>query len=250
VPVALITGSSRGIGAATAAVLAGRGHDIVVHYRRELTAAEACAATVRRLDRRALVVRAELADEDDVRRLVGAAVEHFGRLDVVVANAASSAFKPLAQLRRHHLQATFDTVIGSFQALMQAAEPHLGAGGRVVTVSGFDTIDVLADHGLLAAAKAALEVLTRYWAVDLAPRGVTVNAVVPGYVDTDSARLYADTSVEGGWEAAHRQWAAQTPMGRVATPEEIANVIALLCSPDAGWITGQLIVADGGLTLR
>jgi enoyl-[acyl-carrier protein] reductase III len=250
VPVALITGSSRGIGAATAIVLAGRGHDVVVHYRRAATAAEETAAAVRRHGGRALVVRAELADEEQVRHLVEATVEQFGRLDVVVANAASSAFKPLTELRGHHLRATFDTIIGSFQTLLQAAEPHLGAGGRVVAVSGFDTIEVLSDHGLLAAAKAALETLIRYWAVDLAPRGVTANAVVPGYVDTDSARLYADTSIEGGWEAARRQWAAQTPMGRVAAAEEIARVIALICSADAGWITGQLIVADGGLTLR
>lgn len=248
--VALITGSSRGIGAATAELLAGRGHDIVVHYRRDLDAAEATAAAVRAQGRQALVVRAELAVEAEVRALVAAAVQRFGTLDVVVANAASSAFKPLGELRTHHLQATFDTIVGSFQHLVQAAEPHLASPGRIITVSGFDTIDVIANHGLLAAAKAALETLTRYWAVDLAPRGVTVNAVVPGYVETDSARLYAETSHPGGWAAAQLAWSAQTPAGRLATAGDIARVIALLCSADAAWITGQLIVADGGLTLR
>lgn len=249
-PTALITGSSRGIGAATAALLAGRGHDIVVHYRRDHGAAERTAAAVRAHGRQALVVQAELADAGAVRALVDRGVERFERLDVVVANAASSAFKPLSELRPHHLRATFDTIIGSFQALMQRAEHHLPDGARVVTVSGFDTVDVLDDHALLASAKAALEALTRYWAVQLAPRGITVNAVLPGYVDTDSARLYADTSVPGGWAAARQAWAAQTPMGRVASAEEIAAAIAVLCSADAGWITGQLIVADGGLTLR
>ena len=249
-PAALITGSSRGIGAATAALLAERGHDVVVHYRRDADAAEATAAVVRGHGCHALVVRAELAEPEEVHGMVTAAVERFGALDVVVANAASSAFKPLAQLRPHHVRATFDTIIGSFVGLMAAAAPHLRDGGRVITVSGFDTMDVIADHGLLAAAKAGLETLTRYWAVDLAPRAITVNSVVPGYVDTASARLYAETSVPGGWVEAERRWSAQTPMGRVATAEELARVIGLLCSPDAGWITGQLLVADGGLTLR
>lgn len=249
-PVALITGSSRGIGAATAALLAGRGYDIVVHYRRDVDAAEASAAAVRAAGGQALVVCAELADEAQVRAMVAEAVAHFGGLDVVIANAASSAFKPLPALAAHHLRATFDTIVGSFVALVQAAEPQLRDGGRIITVSGFDTMAVIPNHGLLAAAKAALETLTRYWAVDLAPRGITVNSVVPGYVDTASARLYAETSVPGGWAAAEEQWSAQTPMGRVATAEELARVVGLLVSPDAGWITGQLLVADGGLTLR
>lgn len=249
-PTALITGSSRGIGAATAVLLAERGHDVVVHYRRDADAAERTAALVRGAGRGALVVKAELAEDAEVRAMVDAAVQRFGALDVLVANAASSAFKPLPQLKHHHVRATFDTIVGSFLALVQQAAPHLRDGGRVVTVSGFDTIAVLDDHGLLAAAKAALETLTRYWAVELAPRRVTVNAVVPGYVDTDSARLYADTSVPGGWAAAERAWAARTPLGRVASADELARVIGLLCSADAGWITGQLLVADGGLTLR
>lgn len=249
-PVALITGSSRGIGAATAALLARRGHDIVVHYRRDADAAEASAAAVRAEGRRALVVRAELADEAEVRAMVAAAVAQFGGLDVVIANAASSAFKPLPALASHHLRATFDTIVGSFMALVQEAAPHLRDGGRIITVSGFDTMAVIPNHGLLAAAKAALETLTRYWAVELAPRAITVNSVVPGYVDTASARLYAETSIPGGWAVAEQQWSAQTPMGRVATAEELAAVVGLLVSPDAGWVTGQLLVADGGLTLR
>jgi len=249
VAVALITGSSRGIGAATAELLAGRGYDIVVHYRRDAAAAAAVADAVRAQGRQALVVMAELADEAAVRTMVEQAVDRFGGLDAVVANAASSAFKPLGELRRHHLQATFDTIVGSFVHLVQTAEPHLAEPGRIVTVSGFDTVEMLPNHGLLAAAKAALETLTRYWAVELAPRRITVNSVLPGYVETDSARLYAETSHPGGWEAARTAWAARTPAGRLATPGDIARVIALLCSADAAWITGQLIVADGAMTL-
>lgn len=250
---ALITGSSRGIGAATARLFAERGIDVAVHYRRDGAAAEEVAAAVRAAGRRAVVVRAELAVEEEVVEAVGVAAEALGGLDIVVANAAASAFKPLLAMRAHHLRATFDTIVASYLHLVQAAAPHLavaGPVGRVVAVSGFDTIRALPDHGLLAGAKAALEQFTRYLAADLAPQGTTVNAVLPGFVDTDSARLYAERSVPGGFAAASAVWSAATPAGRLATATDIARVIALLCSADAGWITGQLIVADGGLTLR
>jgi enoyl-[acyl-carrier protein] reductase III len=250
--VALVTGSSRGIGRAVALALARRGADVVIHSRRDTAAAEEAASSVEATGRSVLVIRAELAEANEVKRLVDDAADHFGRLDLVVANAASSAFKPLLQVGTHHVTRTFDTIVGSFLALAQAAAPHLRRDDgpkRIVTVSGFDTLRALPDHGLLAAAKAALEQLTRYLAVELAPQ-VTVNSVVPGYVDTDSARLYAETSVEGGWAAASRAWAAATPLGRVACADDIARVVGFLCSEDSGWLTGQLLVADGGLTLR
>jgi enoyl-[acyl-carrier protein] reductase III len=251
--VALVTGSSRGIGRATALALAKRGADVTIHYRRDGSSAREAAVAVEALGRQPLVLRAELADPSEAASLVDETARHFGRLDLLVANAASSAFKPLLEVRAHHVARTFDTIVGSFLALTQAAAPHLrrddGGPKRVVTVSGFDTVRALPDHGLLAAAKAALEQLTRYLAVELAPH-VTVNSVVPGYVDTDSARLYADTSIDGGWATAAAAWAAATPLGRVATVDDIARIISFLCAEDGGWLTGQLLVADGGLTLR
>ncbi|MFN0092539.1 MAG: SDR family oxidoreductase [Acidimicrobiales bacterium] len=249
-PAALVTGSSRGIGRAVALALAAKGADVALHYRRDEAAAHEAAAAVAALGRRAVILRAELAEEGAAGRLVDAAVDAFGRLDSVIANAASTAFKPLLEAGRRHAARTFETVVYSFLELAQAASPHLGDGGRLVTVSGFDTIRALPDHGLLGAAKAALEQLTRYLAVELGPRGITVNSVMPGYVDTASARFYADTSLPGGWEAAARGWAAATPLGRVADPADIADVVAFLCSPEARWLTGHVLVADGGLTLR
>jgi enoyl-[acyl-carrier protein] reductase III len=221
--------------------LAERGFDVVIHYRRDDDAAAEAAADIGALGRRALVVRAELADTAETEDLVEQTVAHFGRLDALVANAASSTFRPLQD------------AVGSFLTLVRSAAPHLrctdGRASRIVAVSGFDTVRVLPDHGLLAAAKGALEQLTRYLAIELAPQ-VTVNAVVPGYVDTDSARLYADTSVPGGWRTASQRWADATPLGRVATVDDIARVVGFLCSDDGAWLTGQLLVADGGLTLR
>jgi enoyl-[acyl-carrier protein] reductase III len=146
---------------------------------------------------------------------------------------------------------TLDTSVQSLLTLVRAAVPLMqGRAGNIVTVSGFDTLRCLPGHGLLGAAKAAVETLTRYLAAELAPLGINANCVVPGFVATDSARLWADTHEPGGYAAAAAEWVKRTPRGRVGEADDIARVIALLCSSDARWITGQVIVADGGLTLR
>jgi enoyl-[acyl-carrier protein] reductase III len=243
--VALVTGSSRGIGRATALQLAASGADVVVHYRRDEEAARSVCAEIERRGRRAHLVRADLESAEAVAAMVGEVGRAVGRLDVVVVNAAATAFKPLLDLQAHHLTRTLDVVVRAFVVLVQQAVPLMPAGGSIVTVSGFDTVRVLAGHGLLAAAKSALESLTRYLAVELAPRAINVNGVMPGFVDTDSARIWAERS--GGPDPAAA--ARATPRGRMTTAEEMARVILFLCSADARTIVGQTIVADGGLTL-
>lgn len=248
---ALITGSSRGIGRATALLLAARGADVAVHFRRDEAAAQAVCEEVRVAGARAIAVRADLRDQDAVAVAVQEVGAAFGRLDMLIANAASTAFKPLLDLKPHHIGMTLDTSVQSLLTLVRTALPLMrDRAARIVTVSGFDTRRCLPGHGLLGAAKAAVETLTRYLAAELAPFGVNANCVVPGFVATDSARLWADTHEPGGYAAAAEEWVRRTPAGRVGEPDDIARVIALLCSPDARWITGQVIVADGGLTLR
>jgi enoyl-[acyl-carrier protein] reductase III len=249
--VALVTGSSRGIGRATALLLARRGADVVVHYRRDEAAAQAVCSEARAAGVQATALRADLRDQEAVAALLAQVGSQFGRLDLLVANAASTAFKPLLDLAPHNIGMTLDTSVQSLLTLVRSAVPLLqGRSGNIVTVSGFDTLRCLPGHGLLGAAKAAVEMLTRYLAVELAPLGINANCVVPGFVATDSARLWADTHEPGGYAAAAAEWVKRTPRGRVGEAEDIARVIALLCSADARWITGQVIVADGGLTLR
>jgi NAD(P)-dependent dehydrogenase (short-subunit alcohol dehydrogenase family) len=150
-PVALITGSSRGIGRATALLFAQRGHDVVVHYRREADAAEATAKEVREAGADALVVQGDLSDGDVPERILAGTAERFGRLDVLVANAAATAFKPLLDVGAKHLDLTMRTVVQSFLLLAQGAVPLMsGRPGAIVAVSGFDSIRVVANHGLLA----------------------------------------------------------------------------------------------------
>ena len=245
-PVALVTGSSRGIGRATALLFAERGYDVVIHYRREAEASAAVAKEARASGAEALVVQGDLSDGGVPARILAETAGRFGRLDVLVANAAATAFKPLLDVGAKHLDLTMRTVVQSFLLLSQGAVPLMaGRPGAIVAVSGFDSLRVVANHGLLGAAKAALEQLVRYLAVELAPRDIAVNSVLPGMVSTDSARLWADTSHPGGWAA----FTAERPPDTIITPERIAEIIAFLCSPAGRCIRGHNLIVDAGITL-
>jgi len=244
--VALVTGSSRGIGKSIALNLAQDGADVVVHYRREVAAAEAVASAIAELGRRTLVVQADLGEEVAVRQMFARVRDVFGRLDIFVANAAATAFKPLLETKKHHLDKTFQITLTSFVLAVQLAAGLMGDGqGAIVAVSGIDARRYIPLHGALAAAKGALEVLITYFACELAERGIRVNGVNPGFVDTDSAHLFG----EEVYRLLETNIVAYTPKRRVGVPEDIANVVAFLCSREAAWICGQTLMVDGGLSL-
>jgi enoyl-[acyl-carrier protein] reductase III len=245
--VALVTGGSRGIGRATAVRFAGEGAAVVVNYRRDEAAALATVEEISSAGGRAVAERADLEDGDAIGRMFSSVRERFGGLDFLGANAAATSFRPLLDAGEKHVARTFSiTVQGFVRCVQESAALMTGRGGAIVAVSGFDSFRVLEGHGVLGAAKSALETLVRYFAVELAPSGIRVNAVNPGFVETDSARTYAGER----WDAAKADWAASTPAGRIARPEEIAALVAFLCSEEASFVYGQTIVADGGLTLR
>ena len=244
--VALVTGSSRGIGRAIALRLAREGADVVVHYRRQTVAAQETAAAIAALGRRVLVVQADLGEAPAVRRLFTQVRETFGVLDIFVANAAATAFKPLLEQQAHHIDKTFAITVDAFVlAVQEAAKLMQGRRGKIVTVSGIDARRYIPLHGALAAAKGALEVLTAYLACELAPQGISVNGVNPGFVNTDSAHVFG----EKVYRLLEKNIVTYTPMQRVGTPDDIANVVAFLCSEDAAWICGQTLTVDGGLSL-
>lgn len=243
---ALVTGSSRGIGRAIALRLAEEGADVVVHYRRNAAAAEDTAAAVAALGRRVLVAQADLGEPEALPVMFDRVRETFSSLDILVANAAATAFKPLLETRPHHLEKTFAITVNAFiAAVQQATNLMRGRPGKVVAVSGIDARRYVPLHGALAAAKGAAEVLTAYLACELAPRGIRVNGVNPGFVDTDSARVFG----AGVYRRLADNIVPYTPMKRVGTPQDIANVVAFLCSDDAAWICGQTLMVDGGLSL-
>lgn len=243
---ALVTGGSRGIGRAIVLRLARDGHDVALLHRRNSEAAEAVRAEVEQLGRQCLVLRADLGDATEV----GAALDRLGDriVDVFVANAAATAFKPLLESKPHHVEKTFAITVQAFLQIVQRIAPAMPATGRIVTISGMDTHRFVAGHGVLAAAKAALEALTRYLAVELGPRGITVNAVNPGYVATDSVELYFGG--DDAKQAFFDEVAAATPLRAVGEPEEVAALVSFLCSADAAWMQGQVIYLDGGVFLH
>jgi enoyl-[acyl-carrier protein] reductase III len=245
-PLALVTGGSRGIGRAIVERLARDGADVAFIYRRDATAAAEVEAAVRALGRRCVPLRADLGEAAEVSD----ALDHLESepVDIFIANAAATAFKPLLDVKPHHLEKTYAITIVAFLQIVQRIAPRMRAPGRIVTISGMDTHRYVAGHGVLASAKAALEALTRYLAVELGPRGITVNCVNPGYVDTDSVALYF------GDEAARRAFLeeveAATPLRALGQPAEVAAAVAWLCSPESDWMQGQVVYLDGGVFLH
>jgi enoyl-[acyl-carrier protein] reductase III len=247
--VAVVTGGSRGMGRAIALRLARAGADCAVTYRRQAALAAAVVAEVERQGRRGLAVELELGEPAGVAPAFAGIARDLGRIDVLVASAAATAFRPLMEQKPHNLSRTFAISVDAFVAAVQAAAPHMGAGGRIVGVSGIDSHQAMAGHGVLGAAKAAMESLVRGFALELGPRGITVNAISPGLIDTDSSRLYVQQALGRDFDAAMAGYVAMTPVRRIGTVDDVADLVAYLASDAAGFITGQTIVIDGGLTM-
>ncbi|NUR57963.1 MAG: SDR family oxidoreductase [Catenulispora sp.] len=242
--VAIVTGGSRGIGRATALRLAACGADVAITYLRRQGAAEEVARSIEELGRKCLTVRADLGAPDDIRRIFDTVGSRWGYLDFYVNNAAAAFFKPLADLQPFH----WDHVVGAnlTATLLACNEAHramAGDEGSIVLVSSLGSRYHLDGYGALGACKAAIESLGRSLAVELAPL-VNVNVVCGGLVETESAETVRKAQVPEAREALDRQLA-----GRTGRPDDLAKVIAFLCSQDARWIRGQTIVVDGGQTL-
>jgi enoyl-[acyl-carrier protein] reductase III len=243
--IALITGGTRGLGRALALRLAEMGAVLALNYRRDEESALRTLAEVRQRSSASVLLKADLENDPEVRSMVARAANEFGRIDLLVINAAATAFKPLMEVKPLHLGRTFNLSVGGFVAAVQAAAGFMPSGGRVVMVSGIDSIRYMPGHGVLGAAKAAMESLVRYFAFELGERGITVNGVNFGLVDSDSSRLYLGKNFETARDAA----AARSAIKRLPRVDEIADAITLLLRPEARFVTGQIIMADGGLSL-
>lgn len=242
---ALITGSSRGIGRAIALAFAAAGADIAVHYRRQDEAARSVAEEVRRLGRQAIVVKADVENLEEVDAMFDQVRDAWGSLDVFVANAASTAFKPVTELKGYHLDRTFHVIVHSVLRSAQRCLELMRDGGRIITISSLGGEFTLPRYANIGSAKAALNSLTRYIAAEFGPHKITCNAISPGVVDTDSAEFYASENYKLFQEDVVRR----TPLGRLALPDDVADTALFLASDASRFITGQIIRVDGGLTL-
>jgi enoyl-[acyl-carrier protein] reductase III len=241
--IALITGSGRGIGKVTALHLARHGADIVVNYLRKRTAAEETAREIEALGRRALLVRADIGEADEIDKLFEEVDQNFGGLDILVNNAASGYARPVMEQKAKGWDWTMKINARAALFTSQKAVPLMQkrGGGAIVNVSSIGSARTLPDYVVIGASKSALEAVTRYCAVEFSKFNIVVNAVAPGIINTDALNYFSlgrDVMVQGAL--------ARTPAGRIVEPQDVANCIAFLCSPDACMIRGQVIVIDGG----
>lgn len=243
---ALITGSSRGIGRAIALELARLGADVVVHYVRKKKAAEEVVAEVEKLGCRVLAIKANLAEADQIEVMFDEIQAKVGRCDIFVGNAASGTPRDILDVTDKHWDWTMDVNARAILRCVQRLAPGMteAGWGRIINITSPGSTRVLPHYGAIGLSKAVVESLTRYLAVDLAPKGVIVNAVSPGLVNTDAVTAFP-VDLQAVFDYAQNR----TPTGRLATPEDVARIVAFLCSEAAAMIVGQTILVDGGYGL-
>lgn len=240
---ALVTGGSRGIGRAIAIKLASWGADVGVNYQQDDKAAQETADQISALGRKARLFKASVREVKALERLFEEFRAELGVLDVFVSNAATGALQPALELSKEAWKLTLETNARAFFLGAKLAHPLMTRGGSIVSISSLGSQRYIPGYAVVGASKAALESLTRTFAVEFAPAGIRVNCVSGGLVDTDALQHFParDQMID--------VTKSRTPLGRIGHPEDIAGVVALLCTEEARWITGQVIVADGGFSL-
>lgn len=244
--VILITGASRGIGRAIALRLAReQPAHIIVGYNSNYSAASGVVDELSALGVDASAIGVDVSKPDLLRELFDTVAERHGRLDIFVSNAARTSFRPAMEITPRTWKRIMDLNAGAFlfSAQMAAELMQKNGGGRIIGISSLGSNFYLPQYTGLGAAKATLEALARYLAVELAPQGIRVNVVSGGFIDTESMQMAPQ------YDELTRYVEEHTPCGRLGQPEDMAGAVAMLCSPDADWICGQVLVADGGFSL-
>lgn len=246
--VALITGGSRGIGKATALRMAEAGADVVINYVSSLPKAEETAKQILELGRRVAVVRADVTEESDLKAMMEFVGEHFGRLDIMVSNAASGGFRPLLAATPRNFEAAMNTNVRALMFLVQAAYPLLERStgrAKVIGVSSHGSHTALPSYGLIGSSKAALESLVRHLALELGDQGINFNVVQSGLVETDSTKLLPGSD----WMFGARL--EKTMVGeRQLLASDVADAALFLACPLSDLVQGQTLIVDGGAAVH
>lgn len=242
---AFITGSSRGIGKAIALELASQGCDILLHYNKNQDACKKTKNEIETLGKKAWLYQGNLCDLNSTQNMLNHIISEHNHLDIYVANAASTSFKSLNDISVHHIEKTFNLVVTSFLLTVQALTPLLkNRESQILTISGIDTVKYCPGHGLLAAAKSALETITKYLSVELASEKIHTKCLNPGLVATDSTKFYLGDAFHDICQRSNQT----APHGGFATPEEVAKIACKLITNDMNWLACQTVFTDGGLS--
>ena len=241
---ALVTGSSRGIGRTIALSLADLKVDVAINFFRNRTAGEAVAREIEARGARSLLVKGNVADPEHVTRMFAEIRDAWGGLEFVVSNAASGVLKPVDELTLHHFHWTMDINAAALLPVVQEFLKLPSQGDKVVVaVSSLGAVRAIPNYTAVGASKAALESMVRHLAAELAPRGVRVNAVSAGTVDTDALKHFPNR------EQLLDESRRRTPAGRLITPQDVANAVVFLCTDFASMIHGQTLLVDGGYSI-
>jgi 3-oxoacyl-[acyl-carrier protein] reductase len=241
--VAVVTGASKGLGAAIAEHLAAAGAAVVVNFASSKAGAEAVVNRIRKADGKAVAVQADVSKPDDIRRLFAETKKAFGKLDILVNNAGVYEFAPLEAISADHFHKHFNLNVLGLLLTTQEAVKHFGpAGGTIINMSSFAATSAPPSTSVYSGTKAAVNAITRSLAQELGPRKIRVNAISPGVVETEG--LHA-AGISGS--DFQRQIETQTPLGRISQPQDVAPAVVFLASPDSAWITGENLYVSGGL---
>lgn len=241
--VALVTGASRGIGRAVAHKLAASGCDMAASYYNSHDEAEALCAQIRALGRRACAIQGNVGNPESVEEMFIEFRKHFDRLDILVSNAASGVLKPTLEMSLKHWRWCLETNALALNLLTQRAVLLMPSGGRIIAISSLGAVRAIPGYAFIGASKAALEALVRSLAQELGPRGIRVNAVSAGVVDTDALRFFPNR------EQLLSSFSERAPAGPVLRPEDVAGAVYLLCLPEAAMVTGHTLVVDAGFSI-
>jgi 3-oxoacyl-[acyl-carrier protein] reductase len=241
--VAIVTGASKGIGAAIAKALAAEGAAVVVNYSSSKEGADRVVGEITRKDGRAVAVQANVAKKAEIERLFAEAKKAFGRIDILVNNAGIYEFSPIENVTEDHFHKQFNlNVLGLILASQEAVKHFAPAGGSIINISSVVSTLTPATGAVYSATKAAVDAVTRSLAKELGPRKIRVNSINPGMVETEGTQ---GAGIIGSDFQRHTE--AQTPLGRIGQPQDIAPAVVFLASEDAAWITGETLVIAGGV---
>jgi 3-oxoacyl-[acyl-carrier protein] reductase len=240
--VAVVTGASKGIGAAIATHLADAGASVVVNYSSSKEGADRVVADITRKGGKAVAVQANVAQKADIDRLFAETKTAFGRVDILVNNAGIFEFKPLAEVTEEHFHRQFNlNVLGLLLASQKAAESFGTDGGSIINISSVAGVNPPPGASVYSATKGAVDVITKSLSKELGPRKIRVNSLNPGMIETEGVHTAGFIGTDF-----HKTIEAQTPLGRIGQPADIGPVAVFLASEDSGWITGQTLLVSGG----